>query len=127
MDQNRLRMNSNKTEFILFGSSVQLAKCTTESLNVNGEIIPKVNVVRQLGVFLDWNLNFKHHITTKGTSAMASLTRIKGIRNCLTKEAVETLVLSTVISHLDYCNRILTLAQDVDIKHMQLVQNIATK
>ena len=64
MDQNRLRMNSKKTEFIFFGSSVQLAKCTTESLNVNGEIIPKVNVVRQLGVFLDRNLNFKHHIMT---------------------------------------------------------------
>ena len=120
-------MNSKKTEFILFGSSVQLTKCTMESLNVNGEIILKVNVVRQLGVFLDWNLNFKHHITTKCTSGMASLAKIKGIRNYLTKEAVETLVLSTAISHLDYCNRILTLVPDVDIKHMQLVQNIAAK
>ena len=127
MDQNRLRMNSKKTEFILFGSSVQLAKCTMESLNVNGQIIPKVNVVRQLGVFLDWNLNFKHHIMTKCTSAMASLAKIKGIRNYLTKEAVETLVLSMAILHLDYCNGILMLVPDVDIKHMQLVQNIAAK
>ena len=127
MDQNRLRMNSKKTEFILFGSSVQLAKCTMESLNVNGEIIPKVNVVRHLGVFLDQNLNFKHHIMTKCTSAMASLAKIKGIRNYLTKEAVETLVLSMAILHLDYCNKILTLVPDVDIKRMQLVQNIAAK
>ena len=81
MDQNRLRMNSKKTEFILFCSSVQLAKCTTESLNVNGEIIPMVNMVKQLGVFLDRNLNFKHHIMTKCTTAMASLAKIKGIRN----------------------------------------------
>ena len=94
-----------------------------ESLNVNGEIIPKVNVVRQLGVFLDQNLNFKHYIRTKCTSAMASLAKIKGVRKYLTKEAVETLVLTTAISHLDYCNRILTLVPDVDIKHMQLVQN----
>ena len=121
MDQNRLRMNSKKTEFILFSSSVQLAKCTMESLNVSGEIILKVNVVRQLGVFLDWNLNFKHHIITKCTSAMASLAKIKGVRNYLTKEAVETLVLSMAILHLDYCNGILTLVPDVDIKHMQLV------
>ena len=127
MDQNRLRMNSKKTEFILFGSSVQLAKCTTESLNVNGEIIPMVNMVKQLGVFLDQNLNFKHHIMTKCTTAMASLAKIKGIRNYLTKEAAETLVLSMAILHLDYCNGILTLVPDVDIKHMQLVQNIAAK
>ena len=84
-------------------------------------------LVRQLGVFLDQNLNFKHHITTKCTSAMASLAKIKGIRNYLTKEAAEILVLSTTISHLDYCNGILALVPDVDIKHMQLVQNIATK
>ena len=127
MDQNRLRMNSKKTEFILFSSSVQLAKCTTESLNVNGEIIPMVNMVKQLGVFLDRNLNFKHHIMTKCTTAMASLAKIKGIRNYLTKEAAETLVLSTAILHLDYCNGILTLVPDVDIKRMQLVQNIAAK
>ena len=84
-------------------------------------------MVRQLGVFLDWNLNFKHHIMTKCTSAMASLAKIKGIRNYLTKEAAETLVLSMAISHLDYCNGILMLVPDVDIKHMQLVQNIAAK
>ena len=78
-------------------------------------------------MFLDWNLNFKHHIMTKCTSAMASLAKIKGIRNYLTKEAVETLVLSMAIWHLDYCNGILTLMPDVDIKCMQLVQNIAAK
>ena len=36
MDMNRLRMNSDKTEFILFGSQKQLQKCITSELNVNG-------------------------------------------------------------------------------------------
>ena len=40
MDENRLRMNSDKTEFIMFGSKVQLSKCNTTSLTVNGSVIP---------------------------------------------------------------------------------------
>ena len=36
MDVNQLKMNSSKTEFILFGSRGQLQKCTTNSINVNG-------------------------------------------------------------------------------------------
>ena len=35
MDVNRLKMNSNKTEFIMLGSKAQLSKCNTTSLTVN--------------------------------------------------------------------------------------------
>lgn len=37
---------------------------------------------------------------------MINYLRIKSIRKYLTKAATETLVLSLVISHLDYCNAI---------------------
>ena len=39
MDQVRLKMNSAKTEFIYFGSKVQLGKCMVTHLNVNDEIV----------------------------------------------------------------------------------------
>ena len=80
MDENRLRINSEKTEFIMFGSKVQLSKCDTTSLTVNGSIIPKSDIIRQLGAWLDSNLNFKHHIVVKCRSAMLNLQRIKLIR-----------------------------------------------
>ena len=32
MDSNRLKMNTVKTEFIMFGSKKQLEKCTTRAL-----------------------------------------------------------------------------------------------
>ena len=40
MDRNRLKMNCNKTEFILIGGRQQLAKCGSNCINVNGENIP---------------------------------------------------------------------------------------
>ena len=80
MDENRLRLNSDKTEFIMFGSKVQLLKCNTTSLSVNGSVIPKSDIIRQLGAWLDSNLNFKHHIVVKCRSAMLNLQCIKLVR-----------------------------------------------
>ena len=39
MDRVRLKMNSAKTEFIYFGSKVQIGKCKETNLNVNDEIV----------------------------------------------------------------------------------------
>ena len=79
MDKNRFHMNDDKTEFIIF-SSRQLAKMiNTDILNVNGTIIQKSEVIRYLGVWLDSQLNFKHHITMKCRVAMLNLQRIKMI------------------------------------------------
>ena len=127
MDENRLRMNSDKTEFIMFGSKVQLSKCDTTSLTMNGSVIPKSDIIRQLSAWLDSNLNFKHHIVVKCRSAMLNLQCIKLVRQFLTEEATETRLLATVMSHLDYCSSILADLPDVDIKKFQRIQNICAK
>ena len=36
MDQNHLKMNDSKTEFIMFASRLMLQKCVTTKINVNG-------------------------------------------------------------------------------------------
>ena len=58
---------------------------------------------------------------------MLNIQCIENIRHLLTQEAKETLVLGTVMSHLDYCNGILSGLSDVDISRIQCVQNIAAK
>ena len=58
---------------------------------------------------------------------MLNSQHIKNIRHLLTQDPMETLVLGIVMSHLDYCNRILMGLPDVDISRMQHVQNIAAK
>ena len=58
---------------------------------------------------------------------MLNIQHIKNIRNILTQEATDILVLGTVMSHLDYCNSILVGLPDVDISKMQHIQNIAAK
>ena len=57
MDAVYLKMNPSKTEFILFSNQIQLNKCTTKDINVNGDLVVRWNVVRYLGVWMDSNLS----------------------------------------------------------------------
>ena len=59
--------------------------------------------------------------------AMINFFRIKNLRKYLTQDATETLVLSLVISHLDYCNVILFGISDCDIAKFQRIQNMCSK
>ena len=107
MNENRLKMNNNKTKFILFGSKLQLNKCKTKTLNVDNTEIELADKIKYLGVLLDQKLNLKQHITSKCQTAMLNIQQIKNISHLLTQEATEILVLGTVMSHLDYCSNIL--------------------
>lgn len=127
MNQNKLKMNASKTEFIKFGSQPQLNKCETNSIKVVGDNIEAENCVRYLGAFLDETLNFKEHVKRKCRTAILNYMRIKSIRQYLTKEATEILVLSLVMSHLDYCNVILYGIAQCDIQKMQRIQNMCAK
>ena len=127
MDKMRLKLNTDKTEFILIGNEVQLKKCITSSLQVGSDEVKVSEVVRCLGAFIDKNLSFKHHINMKVRSAMFSLRRIRSIRKYLTRDATQTLVQGLVISHLDYCNSILVGLPKISICKLQRIQNAAAK
>ena len=53
MNSMRLKMNDDKTEFILFGSRQQLHKCESDKLKVNESEVPLSTSVKYLGAYLD--------------------------------------------------------------------------
>ena len=73
MDENRLKMNDGKTEFIMFGAKKQLAKCKTTSIDVNKTVVNNSEVVKYLDTWMDCNLTFKDHIVKKCKTAMINL------------------------------------------------------
>ena len=70
MDANRLKMNGSKTEFIMFGHRKQLQKCITSSINIDGDSVNRLHIVKYLGALLDEELTLKQHIQHKCKSAM---------------------------------------------------------
>ena len=127
MDSNRLKMNTTKTEFIIFGLKKQLQKCTTKTLKVNDNMVPVSNTIKYLGAWLDKHPSFKTHIKKKCQTAMMNLQRIKIIHHMLSQEVCHQVILGLVMSHLDYVNAILINLPQREIHKLQRIQNMSAK
>ena len=63
MSQEKLLMKDAKTELLLIATKQQLAKVRIDGITIgNSEIAPQ-SPVRNLGVWLDYNLSMGDHIT----------------------------------------------------------------
>ena len=123
----KLKMNTGKTEFIIFGHSKQLEKCVTQQIDVVENMIDRSSCIHYLGAFLDENLTLKEHVKRKSATSIRNFYKIRKIRKFLTAQATETLVLSLVISHLDYGNSLLIGCPQTTLDIYQKVQNMCAK
>ena len=107
MIKDKLRLNDNKTEFMIIGTRKQLAKVNIDGLSVGESIIAPVTSVRNLGSWFDQNLSMIPHIYKICKAASFHIYNIRRIRKYLDNDATQTLVHSIVIGRLDYCNSLL--------------------
>ena len=105
MLQNKLQLNESKTKSLLVATSSSDKDLPT-SIQIGSSVVPFVKSVRNLGVILDWRLFMKEHINKMSQMIYWELRRISSIRY-LTEDAAETLVVSLVLSRLDYGNCLL--------------------
>ena len=80
MTNNRLELNSSKTEFIWFGSARRLARCTFESIVINGSSILPSKTVRNLGFVLDSSLSLASHVTKLTNTLYFHIRQLRTIR-----------------------------------------------
>ena len=81
MNSVKLKLNPDKTEFIMFGNGVQLRKCLTNSLQVVNDTIEKSDCIQYLGGYLDETLSFRNHIQARSKAAILNYikTRPRGL------------------------------------------------
>ena len=79
MNENRLKMNAQKTELMFLGSKLQLKKCETTDINIIDDKVKRTKVIKYLGSWLDENLGFVKHATMKCKAAMLNIHRIRNI------------------------------------------------
>ena len=79
MDTMRLRLNTNKMEYIAFGSKAQLLKISKQPLTTGNDTIQMSSDVKYLGGTLDSQLSFNKDITMKIRKVMSNFTHIKVI------------------------------------------------
>ena len=105
----RLQLNADKTEVISVGSKHSLAKLQHHdvTVTVGTETIQSVDVVRNLGVWMDHELSMKQHVIKVAGACFHQLRHLRQIWQCVDCEVTTQLFLALVISRLDYCNSVL--------------------
>ena len=124
MSTNKLKLNPDKAEFLLFGNERQWRKYV--SLFPIGLFGVKTNAaksVRNLGVIFDKNFTFCSHISAVCNSCFYHVRHLWRIRRHLDLDSAKYLATALVSSRLDYCNSLLYGVADIDHTRLQRVQN----
>ena len=124
---NRLKMNDQKTNFIMYGNNVQLAKCSTKLIKIGDEILVGSEKINLLGIDIDKNLTFKEHIKKKYKIAMYNLYNMRSLRQHLNNKTIQTIIYELVTSQLDYINVIYSTLSASTTKPLYRIQNLAAK
>jgi hypothetical protein len=124
MDANFLKLNPNKTQLKLFNPSNSPLPF---NLNFEGNTLESINEINLLGVKISNNLNLNSFILKKVQTCTFQLRNLMHIRDSLTVESRITLITTTIIANLDYCNSVLACANGKMIRPMSLILNRAVR
>ena len=108
MSSNRLKVNSEKTQFIWLGSCQQLQKITLESIDLAGSTLTFQSSVNDLGVLIDSQLTMREHVQWVCRTSFYQLRQLCVTRSSLSTKTCTALVHAFVTSRLDYCNSLLS-------------------
>ena len=121
---NKLKLNPDKTEFLLIGNERQrsnyLSMFPIELLGVKS-YPPKST--RNLGAIFDKNFNFRSHISAICSSCIYHIRDLRRICRHLDLDSAKLLANALVSSRLDYCNSLLSGIAETDLTKLQRVLN----
>ena len=123
--RDKLKINDDKTEFLVIGSRLQLLKIYHCSVRVGTIDIKPVKVARNLGAWFDSHLSMSTHISMSCSAAFFWLQNIKRISQFLPSDKLEIVLHAFVTIRIDYCNGLLDGLPDCEIAKLQRVQNAA--
>ena len=127
MLSDKLKLNDNKTEFLIIGTSQQLAKVDISCRQVGDSDISPVSVARNIGSWFYSKLTMKTHITKTCSFSFYYIYNIRSIRKYLFKHCTDTLIHAFITSRIDYCNSLLYGLPDCQINKLQRVQNACAR
>ena len=125
MVYNGLKVNDDKTKFIIFAPNRNINIDT--SLHLEHEEIKPVTEVKNLGVTMDNLMNLEKQINKTTRSVYFQIKKISKIRQFLDAYSTKALVQALVISRLDYCNALYVNLPQRLINKLQKAQNSAAR
>ena len=103
----QLKLNNEKTEFIVLQSPHNLRVYGSPSLELPGLTLTTTDAVRNLGCYFDRHMQLDRLVSSYCSSAYYHLRLISRIRHLLTRDVCHAAIRCLVLSRLDYCNGLL--------------------
>ena len=120
----KLKLNPDKTEFIIFGSKRQRDKLKAcFPINILGSSLCPVDSLKNLGVWFDSDFSLSKHVQNVCKSCFVK----RHVRQFLTHDASVLVANALVSSRLDYCNSLFRSLAKFNLHKLQCIQNSAAR
>ena len=117
---NRLSLNVKKTHYMVFTNAKN--NRPKSELKIEGESISEVPKTKFLGVMIDQQLNWQHHISYISCKVAKGIGIIIKLRKILNKESLQSLYYAFVYPYMMYCNPVWGNASAVHINKLHVLQ-----
>ena len=120
LNANKTSLNAKKTETIIFKSRRKKYEGVIK-MKLNRQRLHSSNNVKYLGIKIDENLNWKHHVNDVSTKLIRANAILFKIRNYVNSKILRSIYFAVFESHLNYSS--LVWAQHSgSIKHLIILQ-----
>lgn len=127
MRSNRLQLNTGKTELLWCATARRQSQLPCTPLRVGSHLVNPVSSVRDLGIYIDADLSGRTQVLKTTASCFAALRQLRTVRRCLPLTTYKTLIVSLVLSRLDYGNATLYGLPEYQFRRLQSVINAAAR
>ena len=125
--ENKLTLNTGKTEYMIFGTKARLSNQPKVELKVGDHSLREVTSYRYLGTTLDPTLNATAQLTKLNQLLAQKLTSFRKIRRCMSEKSAITIYKTTILPIFDYNDIIYYLLNKQQLTKLQRMQNRALR
>ena len=124
---NGLKVNTEKTEFILFGSRRNCRDLDPVSIRFREDMIREGPTVRNLGVVFDKHLTWDPHVSALVKKCNGILIGLSHVRHQIPPDLLPTLVNALVLSHVRYCLAVYGNGSEKNMQRLEKILNFALR
>ena len=124
MSTSKLKLDPDKTEFIIFGLKRQRDKLKAcFQFDILGRPLYPVDSIKNLGVWFDSYFSLSKHVQNVCKSCFVKLHDFRHVRRFLTHDVSVLVAVALVSSRLDYCNSLFRSLSKFNLRKLQCIQN----
>jgi len=126
---NKLSLNINKTNFIVFTGLRKKydVNCIANKITFNGQIIKQTHSTKFLGVYIDQHLNWLDHIHQVENKISKTCGILSKLKYKLPKSILLTIYNSLILPYLQYCTLIWACGSQNKLKKLLIIQKRAVR